>query len=69
MQPRSSDRYLLYLVAWLESIDDDEDATSACDNPLLHIERITRKSVLEHPLLAPRLDDIYEMARLQNPTL
>ena len=69
MQPRSSDRYLLYLAAWLESIDDDEDATSACDNPLLHIERITRKLVLEHPLLAPLLDEIYEKARLQNPTL
>ena len=69
MQPRSSDRYLLHLAAWLESIDDDEYATSACDNPLLHIERITRNSVLERPLLAPRLDDIYEMARSQNPTL
>ena len=34
-------------------------------NPLLHIEQITRKSVLEHPLLAPRLDEIYEKARLQ----
>ena len=38
-------------------------------NPLLHIEQITRKSVLEHPLLAPRLDEIYEKACLQNPTL
>ena len=65
MQPRSSDRHLIYLAAWLESIDDDEDATSACDNPLLHIERIPRKSVLEHPYLAPRLDEIYEKARLQ----
>ena len=69
MQPRSSDRHLIYLAAWLESIDDDEDATSACDNPLLHIERITRKSVLGHPLLAPRLDWVYEKAHLQNPTL
>ena len=34
-----------------------------------HMERITRKSVLEHPLLAPRLDEIYDKARLQNPTL
>ena len=38
-------------------------------NPLLHIEQITRKSVLEHPLLAPRLDETYEMACLQKPTL
>ena len=67
MQPRSSDRYLLYLAAWLESMDDDEDAPSACNNK--SIERITRKSVLEHPLLAPRLDEIYEKARTQNPTL
>ena len=69
MQPRSGDRYLLYLAAWLESMDDDEGDTSTSDGQLLHIERITRKSVLEHPLLATRLDEIYEKARSQNPTL
>ena len=69
MQPRSGDRYLLYLAAWLESMDDDDEDTSTSDGQLLHIERITRKSVLEHPLLAPRLDEIYEKARSQNPTL
>ena len=36
---------------------------------MLHIEQTARKSVLEHPLLAPRLDEIYDKARLQNPTL
>ena len=34
-----------------------------------HMERITHKSVLEQPLLAPRLDEIYNKARLQSPTL
>ena len=33
------------------------------------LERITRKTVLEHPLLAPRLAEIYDKARAQNPTL
>ena len=105
MQPRSGDRYLLYLAAWLEAMDEDEgedrperfkisegtgseptadgaEVDSACafaatgsapssspERPQLQIERITRKAVLEHPIFAPRLDEIYEKARLQNPTL
>ena len=34
-----------------------------------HTDRITRKSVLEHALRAPRQEEIYDKARLQNPTL
>ena len=122
MQPRSEDRYLFHLAAWLEAMDEDElsdeagtgdqaaatheagfrefrplnfngrnsaifEGESARSHPhanlttapqsaggahqsqLLHIERITRKSLLEHPLLAPRLDEIYDKARMQNPAL
>ena len=35
----------------------------------LKVERLTRSSILEHPLLAPRLTEIYDKARRQNTTL
>ena len=35
----------------------------------LKVERLTRSSILEHPLLAPRLAEIYDKARRQNTTL
>ena len=69
MQPRSGDRYLLYLAAWLELMDDDEGEASTSEGQQHLIERKTRKSILEHPLLAPRLDELYAKVRLQNPTL
>ena len=33
------------------------------------VERLTRSLILEHPLLAPRLTEIYDKARHQNTTL
>ena len=117
MKTRSKNRCLLYLAAWLEAIDEDEDedegrlerfkmsegprpppyrgprlsrrrvcdrrggrqlvrfcldglgSTSSPENPQLHIERITRKTVPEHPLFAPWLDAIYEKSPLQKSTL
>ena len=69
MQPRSEDRYLFYLAAWLEAMDEDGDEVRVeptSDQVRVvpfHIERITRKSILEHPLLAPRLGEVYEKAR------
>ena len=47
----------------------DSAPSSSPESPQLNIERITRETVFRHPLLAPRLDEIYEKARLQNPTL
>ena len=47
----------------------------AVDNPAsdeilsVKIELLTRSSILEHPLLAPRLTDIYDKARRLNTTL
>ena len=115
MQPRTDDRFLLHLAAWLDSIEHfDEDI--GCDSsgprrlPIFEkmsdphaaqgggvflerktdlssghgaaraagsvaglearkLETITRRTVLEHPLLAPRLDELYHKAREVNATL
>ena len=48
---------------------DDDKNDSVQENLPPKIERITRTASLEHPLLAPRLDAIYEKALLQNPTI
>ena len=71
MQPRSDDRYLLHLAAWLESIEDDEaPAVGAPDGARTFVlGKITRSAVLDHPLLAPRLAHLYARAREQNVTL
>ena len=63
------DRETVALSTLLESMEDDEGEASTSEGQLLRTEGITRKSVLEHPLLAPRLDEIYAKVRLQNPTL
>ena len=77
LQPRTDDRYLLHLAAWLDSIEEDDVAddslsgsVAVSDTPT-PLENITRKTVLEHPILAPRLDALYEKARgqkEQNPS-
>ena len=63
------DRETVALSTLLESMEDDEGEASTSEGQLLRTEGITRKSVLEHPFLAPRLDEIYAKVRLQNPTL
>ena len=69
MQPRSDDRYLLHLAAWLESIEDDEAPAVGAPERTFVLSKITRGAVLEHPLLAPRLAHLYARAREQNVTL
>ena len=74
MQPRSGDRYLLHLAAWLESMEDDEapgGSPHAMDGSTrtFTLCKITRDAVLAHPLLAPRLEHLYARAREQNATL
>ena len=135
MQPRTDDRSLLHLAAWLDSIEHFEDDSGLTDStehvnaaevstssaarcqvgnlttaPLddaaasqpatpadasdrgsrtltgesaracvfssdppgtdkRTLETITRRTVLKHPLLAPRLDELYQKAREVNATL
>ena len=81
MQPRSDDRFILYLVAWLEAMEEeDDDHTDAGQDIHLPVgvprrtkeqklSRITRRAVLEHPLLAPRLEQLYSKARELNTSL
>ena len=81
MQPRSDDRFILYLVAWLEAMEEeDDDHTDAEQDAHLPVgvprrtkerklSRITRRAVLEHPLLAPRLEQLYSKARELNTSL
>ena len=69
MQPRSDDRNLLHLAAWLESMEDDE----APDGPPHAMDggtrtfafcNVTRDAVLGHPSLAPRLESTCTLARV-----
>ena len=73
MQEKTSDRYLLHLAAWLDAMEELNFDCSAEESKAQHhppkIERITRETVLGHPLLAPRLAEIYDKARARNPTL
>ena len=83
MQPRSDDRFILYLAAWLEAIEEeDDDRTDTGQDIHLPVgvprrashkerklSRITRRAVLEHPLLAPRLEQLYSKARELNTSL
>ena len=90
MQPRSDDRFILYLAAWLEAIE-EEEGDDADEEGGVHIPvgvpsraerhesparqkerkvcRITRRPVFEHPLLAPRFEQLYSKARELNATL
>ena len=61
MQPRSDDRYLPHLAAWLESIEDDDTP----DPRSFALCKITRSTLLEHTVLAPRLEQLYARAREQ----
>ena len=67
MQPRIDDRYLLHLAAWLESMEDEDSAAAPVE--MAPIAKITRRAVLEHPRLAPRLEHLYAQARERNATL
>ena len=67
MQPRTDDRYLLHLAAWLESMEDEDSAAAPVE--MAPIAKITRRAVLEHPRLAPRLEHLYARARERNATL
>ena len=88
MQLRSDDRFILYLAAWREAIEeeDDDDADVGVHIPVRvpsraerhespagqkerKVCRITRRAVLEHPLLAPRLEQLYSKARELNTSL
>ena len=53
MEPRSEDRYLLHLAAWLDSMEEAPAEGDECNHGL---SKITRRTVLEHPLLGPRLE-------------
>ena len=45
-------------------------AQASEDNrPQTELQGITMRTVLEHPVLAPRLDALYEKGRAQNPSL
>ena len=89
MQPRSDDRFILYLTTWLEAMEEDDEQadvglgvqmtagvpsrTEPHESQAGHnerkVSRITRRAVLEHPLLAPWLEQLYFKARELNATL
>ena len=66
----ADDRYLLHLAAWLDSME-ELDAESIPEETTggLQLSRITRKAILEHPRLAPRMEELYSKARKVNATL
>ena len=85
MQPRSDDRFILYLAAWLEAMEEEDDQAEVGRGVLMpagvpsraeprespagqkerKLSRITPRAVLDHPLLAPRLERLYSKAREQ----
>ena len=69
MQPLTNDRYMLHLAAWLDSMDMDRGDTGFDSQAKLC--SITPETVTEHPLLAPRLEKLYEKwrASTSNPSL
>ena len=67
MQPRTNDRDMLHLAAWLDPMDQRKGDAGLDSQPKLC--GITPETVLEHSLLAPRLEKLYEKSRASNPTL
>ena len=47
----------------------EDDDSAAAPDEMASIAKITRRAVLEHPRLAPRLEYLYARAREQNATL
>ena len=87
MQPRSDDRFILYLAVCLEAMEDDQtevgrgvhmpagvSSRAEChESPAgqeeRKVSRITRRAILEHPLLAPRFEQLYFKTQELNTTV